>query len=334
VEQRNGRILRPGNSHPEVQIYYYVTSTSFDAYMWQALQRKQEFIDQLLRGTLSERSIEDVGASAALTAAEAKALATGNPAILEVVRLDTRIRELSALEAHHHDTVRRMAWEIRTMELDVEHALARSQRLGEDLAVVQASATRAGAAGAGLVLGDVTHRGDGHRKTAAAALEHAFRPLRSASLAQRGAPVVAQIGSCLGLALHASVRLDRNRSDAPGSTTDASLTTLWLQGRERYDVAYQPGALEGCIASIEAQAHPRHVEQVATSQAAEVERLQARLAGLRVEIAKPFAEAGRLADLRRERADLVDALQLREQDSAPVLSEPEATPTKACELER
>lgn len=306
-----------------MQVYYYVTSGSFDAYVWQALQRKQEFIDQLLRGNLSERSIEDVGASAALTAAEAKALATGNPAILEVVRLDTRIRELSALETHHHDAARRMAWEIQTTGTAIEQAEARGQRLAEDLEVVRGALAWAGDAGAGVVVRGVVYRGDGHRKAAAAALEDALRPVRRSCLAQRGAPAEAEVGSCLGLALHARVRLDRDPAASAGG--DGLSVTLWLQGRERYDVSYPPGAPEGCIASTQALAHPRHIEYVAVAQAAELERLRGRLEDLRLEAAKPFADADRLAALRQERAALVDALQLREQDSGPVLMEREET---------
>lgn len=331
VEQRNGRILRPGNSHAEVQVYYYVTSASFDAYMWQGLQRKQEFIDQLLRGNLIQRSIEDVGASAALTAAEAKALATGNPAILEVVRLETRIRELAALEEHHHNTALRMAGDIRSTDLEIARASSRAHRLSEDLTAVQVASARAGDGGAGVVLGGVVYRGEGHRKTAAAALEQALQPLRRACVMRNGAPVTAEIGSCLGLALHANTR---RTLDELGALDTALLTTVWLQGQERYDVSYQPGAPEGCIASIEAQAHPRHIEQMATTQAADVVRLRALLDGLRAEVNKPFVEAGRLAELRQEHAALVDALQLREQEPAPVVLDAPESALAPMELER
>jgi hypothetical protein len=78
VEQREGRILRQGNSNAVVQIFRYVTEGSFDAYMWQTLETKAKFIHQVMSGDSTVRRIEDVD-SAALTYAEVKAIASGNP---------------------------------------------------------------------------------------------------------------------------------------------------------------------------------------------------------------------------------------------------------------
>jgi hypothetical protein len=73
VEQREGRILRQGNSNAEVQIYRYVTEESFDAYMWQTLETKATFIGQLMTGESDLRRIEDMD-DAAVTYAEVKAI--------------------------------------------------------------------------------------------------------------------------------------------------------------------------------------------------------------------------------------------------------------------
>jgi N12 class adenine-specific DNA methylase len=98
VEQRDGRIMRQGNVNKEVAIYRYVTEGSFDAYMWQTLERKKKFIDQIMRGKLGDiREIEDVGETA-LSYAEVKALATGNPLLLDKAKVDVTVGKLSRLE--------------------------------------------------------------------------------------------------------------------------------------------------------------------------------------------------------------------------------------------
>lgn len=97
VEQREGRIIRQGNMNEEVGVYRYLTEESFDVYNWQLLERKSRFIAQVMNRDLNERSVEDIDAKA-LTYAEMKALATGNPAVIEKVAVDAELRKLSALE--------------------------------------------------------------------------------------------------------------------------------------------------------------------------------------------------------------------------------------------
>ncbi|QXC60619.1 DEAD/DEAH box helicase family protein [Aquihabitans sp. G128] len=97
IEQREGRILRQGNQNPEVQVLRYVTEGSFDTYMWQTLERKAAFIAQVTRGDLPDRDIDDIG-DLALTYAEVKALATGDPLILEKASVDAEVSKLMRLE--------------------------------------------------------------------------------------------------------------------------------------------------------------------------------------------------------------------------------------------
>ncbi|MBO0910110.1 helicase [Arthrobacter sp. zg-ZUI122] len=94
VSQRHGRIVRQGNQNPEVAISQVVTKGSFDTFMWQTLERKSKFIDQIMRGRLDVREIEDVGDNT-LSFAEVKAISSGNPLILEKSKAD---QELSRLE--------------------------------------------------------------------------------------------------------------------------------------------------------------------------------------------------------------------------------------------
>ena len=96
-EQREGRILRQGNQNPEVQICRYVVEGSFDAYSWQTVERKARFINQVMRGRLDAREIEDIGDNA-LSFAEVKALASGDPLILDKAHADAELTRLSRLE--------------------------------------------------------------------------------------------------------------------------------------------------------------------------------------------------------------------------------------------
>lgn len=101
VAQRHGRIIRQGNLNPEIQLTQLVTVGSFDTYMWQTLERKGRFIDQIMRGTLSGgREIEDIS-EATLSSAEFKAIASGNPLLLEQARAEEDLRRYTRLEEAH-----------------------------------------------------------------------------------------------------------------------------------------------------------------------------------------------------------------------------------------
>ena len=98
VEQREGRIIRQGNLNEEVRIVRYVTEASFDAYIWQTLETKARFIAQVMRGDTGMRSAEDVEL-AALSYAEVKALASGNPLVMEKAGIDAEVAKLSLLKS-------------------------------------------------------------------------------------------------------------------------------------------------------------------------------------------------------------------------------------------
>jgi hypothetical protein len=102
VEQREGRILRQGNENPEVAIYRYVTTGSFDSYMWQALETKARFIGQVITGDNAARRAEDIGGQE-LSYAEVKAIASGNPAVLTLAEADAELQRLAILNKNHAD---------------------------------------------------------------------------------------------------------------------------------------------------------------------------------------------------------------------------------------
>lgn len=115
IEQREGRILRQGNLNPEVRIMRYVSEGSFDGYMWQTLETKARFISQVMSGDTSIRSIEDLD-SPALSYAEVKAIASGNPLVLEKAQVDAEVMRLSILKSQHKDSQFRIRSKIRAIE--------------------------------------------------------------------------------------------------------------------------------------------------------------------------------------------------------------------------
>lgn len=100
IEQQEGRILRQGNQNAKVKITRYVTEGTFDSYSWQLIENKQKFIGQIMTSKSPVRSCEDVD-EAALSYAEVKALATGNPYIKEKMDLDIQVARLKLMKANH-----------------------------------------------------------------------------------------------------------------------------------------------------------------------------------------------------------------------------------------
>ncbi|MDP9072657.1 MAG: helicase, partial [Actinomycetota bacterium] len=103
LEQRDGRLVRQGNQNSQVRILRYATESSLDVYVWQTCTRKATFIDQVMRGEIAGRSIDDIG-DAALSYAEVTALATGNPLIMERAGVAGDLARLERqLAAHRRD---------------------------------------------------------------------------------------------------------------------------------------------------------------------------------------------------------------------------------------
>lgn len=138
IEQREGRILRQGNMNQTVKIYKYVTENTFDAYNWSILENKQKFIGQLMSGKNPSRSCEDVD-EATLSYAEVKALASGDPRIIEMTDLDSQVTKLKLLKANHEG--QRYMLEDRLIQFfpkAINGTKEQIQGLEGDLAVLQA----------------------------------------------------------------------------------------------------------------------------------------------------------------------------------------------------
>lgn len=113
LEQQEGRIVRQGNQYEEVNIYRYITEGTFDAYSWQIIEQKQQFISQIMTSRSPARSIEDVDLQT-LNYAEIKALATSNPLVKEKMELEIRLTELNTMKAAY-----------RNQKYEMEHNLAK-----------------------------------------------------------------------------------------------------------------------------------------------------------------------------------------------------------------
>ena len=136
VEQREGRILRQGNKNSSVQIYRYVTEGSFDAYMWQTLETKAKFIAQVMSGDMTVRRLEDMD-SAALTYAEVKAIASGNPLVIEKAQVDAELIRLTRLRSAHAEEQYRIRTNLRHSREEVQTWTERLSNLREDLKLRQ-----------------------------------------------------------------------------------------------------------------------------------------------------------------------------------------------------
>lgn len=190
LQQREGRIIRQGNENPEVDIYSYVTEGTFDAYLYQLVESKQKFISQIMTSKSPVRSAEDVDEQA-LSYAEIKALASGNPMIKEKMDLDIEVSKLKLLKANHLSQKYALEDAIsKGFPKQIAETQARIAGYGADIATVKGN-THPNADGfSPLTLAGVTYA---DKKEAGAALLAMCQTMLS--------PEATQIGSYRGLTL-------------------------------------------------------------------------------------------------------------------------------------
>ena len=190
LQQREGRIIRQGNENPEVDIYSYVTEGTFDAYLYQLVESKQKFISQIMTSKSPVRSAEDVDEQA-LSYAEIKALASGNPMIKEKMDLDIEVSKLKLLKANHLSQKYALEDAIsKGFPKQIAETQARIAGYGADIATVKEN-THPNADGfSPLTLAGVTYA---DKKEAGAALLTMCQTMLS--------PEATQIGSYRGLTL-------------------------------------------------------------------------------------------------------------------------------------
>ncbi|CAN7702158.1 N-6 DNA methylase (plasmid) [Aminobacter sp. NyZ550] len=133
IEQREGRIQRQGNQHDVVDIFAYATEGSMDAQMWQNNERKARFIAAALSGDTSIRRLEDMGEGQANQFAMAKAIASGDPRLMQKAGLEADMARLDRLRAAHQDDQFAIRRQIRDAERDIEHATRHIGEIGQDI---------------------------------------------------------------------------------------------------------------------------------------------------------------------------------------------------------
>ncbi len=143
IEQREGRILRQGNQHDVVDIFAYATEGSMDAQMWQNNERKARFIAAALSGDVSVRRLEDIGEGQANQFAFAKAIASGDPRLMQKAGLEADIARLERLRSAHQDDQFAIRRQVRDAERDIEYATRRIGEIGQDLARLVSTAGEA-----------------------------------------------------------------------------------------------------------------------------------------------------------------------------------------------
>ena len=193
LQQREGRIIRQGNENSEVDIYSYVTEGTFDAYLYQLVESKQKFISQIMTSKSPVRSADDVDEQA-LSYAEIKALASGNPLIKEKMDLDIEVSKLKLLKSNHLNQRYSLEDAIsKTFPKQIAESQARIAGYGADIAAIKEN-THPNADGfSPLVLAGTTHA---DKKEAGSALLTMCQNMLS--------PEAMQIGSYRGLMLELS----------------------------------------------------------------------------------------------------------------------------------
>lgn len=300
IAQREGRIVRQGNQHPEVQILRYITKRTFDAYSWQTVERKAGFIAQVMKGRLDVREIEDIG-NAALSFAEVKALAADDPNTLRRAQAQAEVTRLERAETAHLRGQSTLRYTTKTLEAKIG-ALTRLIPELEDLAGRRRD-TRGDLFAATIQGSRLTHRAD--------AAEYLSRIIASAPATV--APGATRVDA--GVVSLGGVDFDLHISRSMSSTRPPELVFRAAASPE-VSVALDmvngaSGA--GAVARLENRVH---------ALPSDVERAHQELGATRKELARaqqnvglPFKDADELATARRELADVEEQIEAAWQES-------------------
>lgn len=300
VEQREGRILRQGNMNEEVEIMRYVTEGSFDAYMWQTLETKARFIAQVMRGDRALRSVEDV-ALATLSYAEVKALASGNPLVIEKAGVDAEVAKLSTLH-----------WVWRNQRYANEREVA-------DLPLLIASLEKKQAAHEAdlfrmepQAMGNISVEIGKQRFTGPDAVGEALRArvLAVKEEATRGRLHVDRVVGRFG------------GFDLSIVCINSEHTPVYhLTGNAVYEAApYQmgPALVAGLLATLDT------VKDSANKAGILLQTRRKRLVDLQVELGRPFEHALRLQTLQARQAELIEQLDLTKDEAGSQAADADA----------
>ena len=293
LEQQEGRILRQGNRNERVKIYRYVTEGTFDAYSWQILEQKQKFISQIMTSKSPVRACEDVD-DAALSYAEIKALATGNPYIKEKMDLDIQVSKLKLLKANHTSAKYRMETDIaRTYPTQIAALKERITGLKSDM---EAAKPILEADKDSFVM-EVDGKKYTDRKEAGTILLAACGALKT--VGTKG-----QVGQYHGFSLSA------------GFDSFHQIYQLTLKRQCSYTVEMGKDALGNLQRITNALAG---IEKKWMEAEQKLENLQRQLETAKEEVKKPFAQEAELEEKMSRLAELNSLLNMDEKDTADTL---------------
>lgn len=293
LEQQEGRILRQGNRNKQVKIYRYVTENTFDSYMWQILENKQKFISQIMTSKSPVRACDDVD-DTALSYAEIKALATGNPYIKEKMDLDIQVSKLKLLKANHTS-------QIYSLESDI------ARRYPREIAVAQGQieALKTDMEAAKPLLAqdkdhfsmEISGKVYTERKEAGAAIIEACKALKAAGTEGR-------IGSYGAFELH-------SRFDNFDKVFRLSIKGAW-----NYSMEVGKDPLGNILRVTNALAG---IERALPQVERRLETLEQQLVQAKEEAKRPFAQEAELAEKSARLAELNSLLNMDEKGSEDAL---------------
>lgn len=293
LEQQEGRILRQGNRNKQVKIYRYVTENTFDSYMWQILENKRKFISQIMTSKSPVRACDDVD-DTALSYAEIKALATGNPYIKEKMDLDIQVSKLKLLKANHTSQIYSLESDIaRRYPREIAAAKGQIEALKTDIEAAKPLLAQDKDHFSMEISGKVYTE----RKEAGAAIIEACKALKAAGTEGR-------IGSYGAFELH-------SRFDNFDKVFRLSIKGAWNYSME---VGKDPQGnilrITNALAGIE-----RALPQVERR----LETLEQQLAQAKEEAKRPFAQEAELAEKSARLAELNSLLNMDEKGSEDAL---------------
>ena len=307
IEQREGRMIRQGNTNESVDVFRYVTENTFDAYMWQTIESKQKFISQIMTSKSPVRSCEDIDETA-LSYAEVKALATGNPYIKEKMDLEIDVSRLKLVKANYQS--QKYAMEDRLLKYFPREVKLTEERIAGFKADISLYERHKTEDFPGMVLNGVNYT---EKKDAGAALIETCKAQTS--------PELKEVGSFRGFTLMLSY-------DTFGKTFK-----LTLKGALSHTIDLGSD-IHGNIQRMENAFDMFPMRLNACEQA--LANLQTQIENAKAEVEKPFAQedelrtkSARLAELdamlnmdKREN-DTLDAAPEQEEERTKRRSEPE-----------
>ena len=296
MTQRNGRIIRQGNTNKEVKVFNYVTEGTFDSYLFQTLENKQRFISQIMTSKSPVRSCDDVDEQA-LSYAEIKALCAGNPLIKEKMDLDVQVAKLKVLKADHQSQKFRLEDKLLTkFPADIQETNAYLTGVKSD-AELAAAHPQEKEGFCGITIKGVAYD---EKKTAGERLLLACSELPNSE--------EKVIGSYRGFEL--SLRFDTYHSEYQAL----------LKGQRKYPIALGKDPL-GCIIRLDNSLN--NFPERITSAENELATLKQQQAAAQIEVEKPFPQEKELAEKSARLAELNVQLDMDEKGHEPEQDEEE-----------